>query len=70
MERTKTIEVPASLYYLIESKLKGSKFGSISDYVSHVLRERVVSEGERSATHFSKEDEEKIKTRLKALGYL
>jgi len=67
---TRSIEVPESLYVRIESRIKGSKFASVADYVSFVLRERLVSEEENAQSHFTKEEEEKIKDRLRALGYL
>jgi len=66
---SKSIEVPESLYNRIEARIKGSNFKSVSEYVSFVLREKLV--GEEESTHsFSKEEEEKIKARLRALGYL
>lgn len=70
MERVRSIEIPESLYNRLEAKLKGSDFGSVSDYVSFILRERLTTEDEGSKPVYSKEDEEKIKSRLKDLGYL
>lgn len=40
------------------------------EYVSFILRERLTTEEESSKSGYSKEDEEKIKARLKDLGYL
>jgi len=65
-----SVELPESLYNRIEARVRGSKFASVSDYVSFVLREKLVSEEEASQSHFTKEEEEKIKDRLRALGYL
>jgi Arc/MetJ-type ribon-helix-helix transcriptional regulator len=65
-----SIELPESLYNRIEARIKGSKFASVSDYVSFVLRERLVIEEETSKSNLTKQDEEKIKDRLRALGYL
>lgn len=70
MEKLKSIELPESLYRRIEGKLAGSNFKSVSEYVSFVLRERLISEEEGPRSTFSKEDEEKVKTRLRDLGYL
>jgi Arc/MetJ-type ribon-helix-helix transcriptional regulator len=64
-----SIELPESLYNRIEARVRGSKFASVSDYVSFVLRERLVMD-ETSQSHFTREEEEKIKDRLRALGYL
>jgi hypothetical protein len=54
----------------MEARIKGSNFASVSEYVSFILRERLTTEEEGSKTVYSKEDEEKIKSRLKDLGYL
>ena len=69
MEQRKSVEIPESLYNRIETRLKGTGFASVSEYVSFVLRERMNAE-ESSKAVYSKEDEEKIKARLKDLGYL
>jgi len=70
MERVRSIEIPASLYNRMEARIKGSNFASVSEYVSFILRERLATEEAGSKTVYSKEDEEKIKARLKDLGYL
>ncbi|MGD0424574.1 MAG: CopG family transcriptional regulator [Candidatus Bathyarchaeia archaeon] len=70
MERVRSIEIPESLYNKIEAKIKGSNFASVPEYVSFILRERLTTEQESSKSGYSKEDEEKIKARLKDLGYL
>jgi division protein CdvB (Snf7/Vps24/ESCRT-III family) len=41
----------------------------VSSYVAKVLREKL-SQAEKTGEAFSKEDEEKVKERLKALGYI
>ena len=43
---------------------------TLSSYVTYVLREVVSGMEEDSEEAFSKEDEEKVKDRLRALGYL
>jgi len=64
-----TISIPTSLYKKIEEAVKGSEIGSVANYVSKVLRESL-SKDEAAPEVFSKEDEEKVKERLKALGYI
>jgi metal-responsive CopG/Arc/MetJ family transcriptional regulator len=64
-----TISIPTSLYRKIEEMIKGTEVSSVSSYVAKVLREKVSQEKE-SGEVFSKEDEEKVKARLKALGYI
>ena len=70
MDQSKSVEIPESLYNRILARIKGSNFNSVSDYVSHVLREKLVVEEETTKSAFSKEEEEKIKARLRDLGYL
>jgi Arc/MetJ-type ribon-helix-helix transcriptional regulator len=60
--------IPTSLFKKIEERIRGTGFSSVSNYVTYVLEE-VLSEGEEEET-FTKEDEEKIKARLRALGYI
>ncbi len=64
-----TVSIPTSLYKKIEEKIKDSEISSVSSYITKVLREKL-SQKEESAEALSKEDEEKVKERLKALGYI
>jgi len=64
-----TVSIPTSLYRKIEEMIRGTEVSSVSSYVAKVLREKVSQEKE-SGEVFSKEDEEKVKARLKALGYI
>jgi metal-responsive CopG/Arc/MetJ family transcriptional regulator len=64
-----TVSIPASLYKKIEEMIKGTDAASVSSYVAKVLREKL-SQEEKTGEAFSKEDEEKVKERLKALGYI
>ncbi len=63
------VSIPTSLYKKIEEKIKGSEITSVSSYVAKVLRENLSKE-ETTQEALTKEDEEKIKKRLKALGYI
>jgi Arc/MetJ-type ribon-helix-helix transcriptional regulator len=63
------ISIPTSLYKKIEEKIKGTEFPSVSSYVAKVVDE-ALSSGKDTKEAFSKEDEEKVKERLKALGYI
>lgn len=64
-----TISIPTSLYKKIEEKIKGTEFSSVSSYITKILREKL-SQEEKSTEVFTPEEEEKIKARLKALGYI
>lgn len=63
------ISIPTSLYKKLEEKIKDTEFTSVSSYVTKVLRESL-SKGGETQQPLSKEDEEKVKERLKALGYI
>jgi Arc/MetJ-type ribon-helix-helix transcriptional regulator len=65
----KDVSIPTSLYKKIEEKIKGTEITSVSSYVAKVLRESLSKE-EGTQEALTKEDEEKVKKRLKALGYI
>ena len=59
-----TISIPAPLAAKIKKRIEGTGFNSLSSYVISGIEEGKEEEA------FSKEDEEKVKERLRALGYL
>ncbi|MFQ6136363.1 MAG: CopG family transcriptional regulator [Candidatus Hydrothermarchaeales archaeon] len=65
-----TVSIPIPLYDKIKERIKDTGFTSVSDYVTFVLREVVSETKEEEREPFTKEDEEKVKGRLRALGYL
>jgi len=70
MEKEYTdISIPTSLYKKIEEQIKGSEITSVSDYITKVLRGSLSKEESMQDT-LSKEDEEKVKEKLRALGYI
>jgi len=70
MEKELTdIAIPTSLYKQIEEKIKDSDVASVQDFVVNVLKENL-PKAEESADGLSKEEEDKVKERLKALGYM
>lgn len=74
-EKTK-IEIPKKIADRIQKRVDESEeFKDISEYISYVLEqvvERLDSESGESKEEqvYSEEDEEKVKDRLRALGYL
>lgn len=66
----KTVSIPESLYEKIEERCEGTGFESVDEYVAYVLREVATEEEEIEEEEFSEEDEEKVKERLRALGYM
>ena len=65
-----TVSIPTPLFKKVEERIKGTGFTSVSSYVTYVLRELVVKEEKENEEPFSKEDEERVKVRLRALGYI
>ena len=66
LEKTKTIiSIPKQLASKIKGKIKGTDFSSISEYVAFMLRLLIYEEAKKE-----KIDEEKIKLRLKQMGYI
>jgi len=65
-----TISIPTPLAEKIKKRIEGTGFNSLSSYVTYVLREVISGIEEGADEGFSKEDEERVKDRLRALGYL
>ena len=67
-----TVSIPKPLVEKVKERMKGTGFASVSSYVTYVLRQVISSiEGEeRSKQAFTKEEEEKVKQRLRDLGYI
>jgi len=68
MDKYTTVSIPKPLAEKIRKKIKKTGFNSMSDYVTYILREIISSSEGKEA--FSKDDEEKVKKRLKSLGYM
>lgn len=69
-DRFTSISIPTLLAEKIMKRIQGTEFPSISAYITYVLEE-VVSDTEPEDTkELSKEDDERIKARLRSLGYL
>jgi Arc/MetJ-type ribon-helix-helix transcriptional regulator len=67
-----TVSIPKPLAEKIKERMRGTGFSSVSSYVTYVLRQVLssIEEEERSKQAFSKEEEEKVKRRLRDLGYI
>ena len=64
-----TISIPTSLLKKIEESIRGTEISSVGSYIAKVVQ-AALSKAETEPDVFNKEDEEKIKERLKALGYI
>lgn len=67
MDEDKEVKIPKRIVEKIEERIKDTDFKSLEEYVTFVLEEVIKDE---ESQDLSKEDEEKIKEKLKALGYL
>lgn len=67
--QNKTVSLPAELYSMVEERVKATGFASVEEYIIFVLKEVLKEEGIEEDGAFSKEEEEEVKKRLKALGY-
>ena len=67
-----TVSIPKPLAEKIKERMKGTGFASVSSYVTYILRQVLssIEEEERSKQAFTKEEEEKVKNRLRDLGYI
>ncbi|MFW9942652.1 MAG: CopG family transcriptional regulator [Candidatus Thorarchaeota archaeon] len=67
-----TVSIPKPLVEKVKERMKGTGFPSVSSYVTYVLRQVLssIEEDERTKQAFSKEEEEKVKQRLRDLGYI
>jgi len=67
-----TVSIPKPLAEKIKERMKGTGFSSVSSYVTYVLRQVLssIEAEERSKQAFTKEEEEKVKQRLRDLGYI
>ncbi|UCE29578.1 MAG: CopG family transcriptional regulator [Candidatus Bathyarchaeota archaeon] len=63
-----TVSIPTPLFKKVEQRIKDTGFTSVSSYVAYVLREIITEEEEEEP--FSEEDKERVKERLRALGYI
>ena len=66
-----TVSIPVPLFNKVQKRIEDTGFTSVSSYVAYILRELIANEDESNSDDpFSKKDEEKVKARLRALGYL
>ena len=67
-----TVSIPKPLASKIKERMKGTGFASVSSYVTYVLRQVLssIESEEREKQAFTKEEEDKVKQRLRDLGYI
>ena len=65
-----SVPIPSVLYDAISKRVRETEFTSVEEYVTFVLEEVLKDDDEDEEIAFSPEDEEEVKKRLRALGYL
>ena len=65
-----TVSIPTPLFKKIETRIQGTGFTSVSSYVTYVLREIVAEDENEGDEPFTQADEDRVKARLRALGYI
>jgi len=63
------IAIPKELAEKLKKRAENSGFSSLSNYVTYILRQVMSNIKEKNKT-ISKEDEEKVKDKLRGMGYL
>jgi len=63
------VEIPTDLYEKIEEKIKHTEVSSVANFITTLLKEKLAKD-QAETDSLSSEDEEKVKERLKALGYM
>lgn len=71
MTKFTTVSIPSELAEKTKKRIDGTGFHSLSSYVTYLLRQVIVAaELREESKGFVKEDEEELKKRLSALGYI
>jgi Arc/MetJ-type ribon-helix-helix transcriptional regulator len=64
------LKIQKELLNKIDKRIQETDFKSVDEYVTFVLEEIIKEIEEEPKNELSKEDEDNIKERLRALGYL
>ena len=70
VEKRKSIGIPESLCQRVTKKIVGTAFQTIEEYVEQAVREKLSQDENAKEQGYTKEEEERVKERLRALGYL
>lgn len=64
-----TITIPAPLFEKIQERIKRTGFGSVSDYVTYVLRETMSEISMNESGKGNRKETQNVIDKLRALGY-
>jgi hypothetical protein len=67
-EKFTTISIPTPIFKEVKKFIEGTGFPSVSSFAAYLLREMV--KGKKKVGEYTREDEERIKKKLKDMGYL
>ena len=67
-----TVSIPKPLAEKVKERMKGTGFSSVSSYVTYILRQVLssIEQDKRAKQAFTKEEEDRVKQRLRNLGYI
>lgn len=66
-----TIKIPRPLYEKLAAAIDGAGYDSVTDFVVYVLRDIVSTHAQQTKeAPYADEDLERVKDRLRSLGYL
>jgi Arc/MetJ-type ribon-helix-helix transcriptional regulator len=65
-----TIKIPRSLYNTLKTRIEGTGFNSVTDFVVYLLRDIVSSGRVDKDIALTKQEIDAIRKRLKPLGYI
>ena len=69
-EKKVTVSLPKSLIDRIKKRIKETEFSSVSEWITYVLEEALTDMEKDEGKETHSKEEEIIKERLRALGYL
>jgi hypothetical protein len=70
VERRRSIGIPESLFERVARNIAGTVFQTVEEYVMQAVREKLSQDENAREPGYTKEEEEKVKEHLRALGYL
>lgn len=65
-----TIKIPRPLYERIGQIIDGAGYNSVTEFVVHVMRDIVTTHSLAEEDAYTQQDLERVKARLRSLGYL
>lgn len=70
MENKVTIKIPRTLYDILQDRIEGTGFSSVTEFIIFVMRTVASTGNLKEDNALSEKEIQIIRERLKALGYL